>query len=85
MQCDEKQFSVFERAVVVAIILLVSIMAIQNVLHSVKASEERTLNDATVEYAAIKNMFTDQRPAVVPSGGSGNAAGPAKIQNTPIH
>jgi type II secretory pathway pseudopilin PulG len=85
MQNDEKQFSVFERAVVVAIILFVSVLAIQSVLRSVKASEERTLNNAAVEYAAVKNMYVDQRQAVLPGAASRDATGPAKIHNAPVH
>jgi len=56
MHTDQKQFSLFERFVVLAIILLVGLIAIQNILHSVRVSEERTLNHAGVEYAAVKNM-----------------------------
>jgi hypothetical protein len=85
MQSDEKRFSVFERFVVVAIILLVSVIAIQNVLHSVKASEERTLNNAAVEYAAVKNMYVEQRQTVPPSAVSGNATGASDIHNAPMH
>jgi hypothetical protein len=85
MQNDERQFSVFEWSVVVAIILLVAVMAIQNVLQSVKASEEHTLNKATVEYAAVRNMYADQRQAVLPSAVSGNATASANIHNAPIH
>jgi len=54
IQTYPKQFSLFERFAVVAIILLVAVIATQNILFSVRASEERSLNNATVEYAGVK-------------------------------
>ncbi len=84
MQTDQKQFSLFERFVVLAIILLVGLIAIQNILHSVRASEERTLNNAGVEYAAVKNMYADQRQSVPPSLVRANATGTVNTHNTPI-
>jgi competence protein ComGC len=85
MQTDQKQFSLFERFVVVAIILLVAVLAIQNILHSVRASEDRTLSNAVVEYAAVKNMYAEQRQTVPPSLVRANGTGAVNTRNTPVH
>jgi type II secretory pathway pseudopilin PulG len=67
MQTGQKQFSILERFVVVAIILLVAAILIQKVLHTVKVSERRSLNNAAGQYAAVKSMYAEQRQ-IVPSG-----------------
>jgi hypothetical protein len=85
MQTGQKQFSHFERFVVVAIILVVSAIAIQNVLQSVKASEERSINHAAVQYAAVKSMYSEQRQSVPTSVVNTNATDAASIHNAPIH
>jgi type II secretory pathway pseudopilin PulG len=85
MQTGQQQFSLLERFVVVAIILLVSAMVIQNVLHSVKVSEERSLNNAAVEFAAVKSMYADQRQPVLASAVSANATGAATLHATQAH
>ena len=83
MQTDQKQFSLFERFAVVAIILLVAVIATQNILFSVRASEERSLNNATVEYAGVKNMYAEQRQTVPPSLVRANGAAAVNTRNTP--
>jgi hypothetical protein len=84
MQTGQKQFSGFERFVVVAIVLLVAAMLIQNVLHSVKVSEQRSLNNAAAEYAAVKSMYAEQRQIVPPSMASAIATDAANIHNAPV-
>jgi type II secretory pathway pseudopilin PulG len=66
MHTGQKQFSIPERFVVVAIILLVAAILIQKVLHTVKVSERRSLNNAAVQYAAVKSMYAEQRQIVPP-------------------
>ncbi len=85
MQTDQKQFTLFERFVVLAIILLVAGIAIQKILHSVRASEDRTLNNAAVEYAAVKNMYAQQLQAVPPNAVRANGTGAVNTHNPPIH
>jgi hypothetical protein len=85
MRTGQQQFSFFERFVVVAIILLVSAMVIQNVLHSVKVSEEHSLNNAAAEFATVKSMFADQRPPAPASVASANPTGAANIHATQTH
>jgi hypothetical protein len=53
MRNDQRQVSRFERLAVVTIFLLVTVFAIQNVWHEVKASEGRTMNNAATEYKAL--------------------------------
>jgi type II secretory pathway pseudopilin PulG len=84
MQTGQQQFSVWERLVVVAIILFVATMLIQKVLHSVKASERRSLDNAAGEYAGIKNMYAGQRQIVPPSMASAIATDAASIHNAPV-
>ena len=67
MKSTQRPFSFLERFMVVAIILLVSAMAIQNVLHTVKLSEERSFNNAAVDYATVKSMYAEQHQAVTPN------------------
>jgi type II secretory pathway pseudopilin PulG len=85
MHTGQQQFSLLERFVVVAIILLVSAMVIQNVLHSVKVSEERSLNNAAAEFATVKSMFAEQRQPVPTNVVSANATDAANIHTKPIH
>jgi hypothetical protein len=85
MQTNQKQFTHFERFVVLAIILFVAVIAIQNILHSIRASEDRTLNHAVVEYAGIKNMYTEQRQIVSPNVVRANATRAVNTHNTPVH
>jgi hypothetical protein len=66
MQTGQKQFSVLERFVVVAIILLVTAILIQKVLHTVKVSERCSLNNAAGQYAAVKSMYAEQRQIAPP-------------------
>ena len=84
MRIDQKQFTLFERFVVLTIILLVAVIAIQNILHSMRASEDRTLNNAAVEYAAVKNMYAEQRQAVPPNVVRANGTGAVNTHNTPV-
>jgi len=84
MQTDQKQFSLFERSVVLAIILLVAAIAIQKILHSMSASEDRTLSNAAIEYAAVKNMYAEQRQTVPPSLVRANPTGAVSTHNMPI-
>jgi type II secretory pathway pseudopilin PulG len=84
VQTGQRQFSLLERFVVVAIILLVSAMVIQNVLHSVKVSEERSLNNAAAEFATVKSMFADQRQPAPASVVSANATDPANVHTAPV-
>jgi type II secretory pathway pseudopilin PulG len=85
MRTDQKQFTLFERFVVLTIILLVAVIAIQNILHSMRASEDRALNNAAVEYAAVKNMYAEQRQAVPPNVVRANGTGAVNTHNPPIH
>jgi competence protein ComGC len=84
MQTEQKQYSLFERFVVLAIILLVAVIAIQNILHSVRASEDRTLNNAAVEYAGVKNMYAEQRQTIPPSLVRADRTGAVNTHNTPV-
>jgi len=84
MEVGQKQFSLFERFVVIAIILVVSAIAVQNVLHSVRASEERSINHAAVQYAAVKSMYAEQRQTVPPNSLGTNASGAANSHTAPI-
>ena len=86
METDQKQFSLIERIVVVGIILVVSAISIQNVVHSVKVSEVRTLNKAAVEYETVKGMYAEEGQTAPASVIGGIATtGKADIPNAPLH
>jgi len=84
MQTGQKQFSVLERFVVVAIILLVAAILIQKVLHTVKVSERRSLNNAAGQYAAVKSMYAEQRQTVRPDMARAVAADATNIHSAPV-
>jgi hypothetical protein len=84
MKNDQKDFPLLERLMVVAILLVVAVIGIEDLLHSVKQSEEHTVLAAAAEYSALRNMYAEQyRP--VPSGAFGvNTTGTANPFNTPV-
>jgi hypothetical protein len=84
MQSSQKQFSVFERFVVVAIILFVAAILIQKVLHTVKVSEQRSMKNAAGEYAAVKSMYAEQRQIVPPGTIGALATDTASVRNAPV-
>jgi hypothetical protein len=84
MQTGPQQFSMLERFVVVAIILFVTAMLIQKVLHSVKVSEQRSLNNGAGEYALVKSMYAEQRQIVPPSMAGAIATEAAGVRNVPV-
>jgi len=85
MHDGQQQFSLFERLVVVAILLLVAAIAIQSVSHEVKASEDRTVNNAVGEYEALKKMYPEHLPTLPPSMGRVNESGAVIPHNAAIN
>jgi Tfp pilus assembly protein PilE len=85
MKNDQKDFPLLERLMVVAILLVVATIGIEDLLHSVKQSEEHTVLAAAAEYSALRNTYAEQYRAV-PSGAFGvNTTGTANPFNTPVH
>jgi hypothetical protein len=82
---DQGHVSLFERLAVVATLLLVAAVAIQNVWHEVKASEERTLNDAAGEYEALKKMYPERLQTPPLSMVRMNASGGVIPDNAPMN
>jgi hypothetical protein len=58
MQPTKDDYSFGERLLVVAILVLVSMIALNDLLQTVKKSEERTVNAASVEYSAVRKMYS---------------------------
>jgi prepilin-type N-terminal cleavage/methylation domain-containing protein len=85
MQSGQKGFSLMERLTVMAIILFVAAIAIQNLLHSVKASEERTLNAAIVEYSTLKSMYAEQHHTGYSGAATMNVTAADNFHNEPIN
>ena len=75
MYNDQGHGSLFEHLAAVAILLLVAAIAIQSVSHEVKASEDRTVNNAIGEYEALKKMYPEQIPTLPPNIVPMNASG----------
>jgi hypothetical protein len=65
MQNTKEDYSFGERLLVVAILVLVSIIALNELVQTVKRSEERTIDAATVEYSALRKMYS-VTPAGIP-------------------
>lgn len=60
MRDEKKIFTLSECLIVVAILLVVATIAARKLVHSIKASEEKTLHDAATQYLAVKNMYAGQ-------------------------
>jgi type II secretory pathway pseudopilin PulG len=78
-----ERFTLTERAVVVAIILFVTAIAIGNLLQSVSESEERTLNEAAAEYATLRSMYAEHYQTAPASMTHANASGAVTTLRTP--
>jgi hypothetical protein len=65
MQTTKEDYSFGERMLVVAILLLVSMIALNDMVQTVKHSEERAANAASSEYSAVRKMYSDV-PASAP-------------------
>ena len=84
MQNVKQQFSVIERLTVVAILLLVAALAVQNLLQYMAESEEHTLNNAAIQYSAVKNMYAEEGMRIPASMDPLQPASPAKVEYTPV-
>jgi type II secretory pathway pseudopilin PulG len=83
MKNDGEDFTLLERVMVVAILLFVAAIAIQNVLHSLRESEEDTVHAAATEYSGVRNMYEEQHRAVPVGLSSVNSTGASGVFNTP--
>ncbi|MCU1341830.1 MAG: hypothetical protein JWN92_1253, partial [Candidatus Acidoferrum typicum] len=59
-------------------------MLIQKVLHSVKVTEQRSLNNGTGEYAVVKRVHAEQGQIVHPGMASAIATEAADVRNVPV-
>jgi Tfp pilus assembly protein PilE len=85
MKNENRNFSLVECLMVVAILMFVASIAIQDLVHSVKAAEEDTVHSAATHYSVVRNMYAEQ-PRAVPAGPSGvKSTSAAGIFNTPVH
>jgi type II secretory pathway pseudopilin PulG len=57
MTNGQKRFSLVERLVVVAIILITASITVQNVLSSMTRSETRIMNRASAQYSALRTTY----------------------------
>jgi hypothetical protein len=81
----KNRFLFFGRFAVVAIFLFVVAFAIQNLWHVVKASEERTLNNAASEYEVLKKMYPEKLQTLPQSMVRMNTSSAVIPQNAPIN
>jgi Tfp pilus assembly protein PilE len=59
MRGARQDFTLTERLMIVAILVIFALVAMQNLLQSVEQSEQRTLKSAIGEYAAVKSMYSE--------------------------
>jgi hypothetical protein len=85
MYNDQGHGSLFEHLAVVAILLLVAAIAIQNVWHEVKGSEEPVMNNAAGEYEALKKMYPEQLQSLPLSKIRMNTFGAIMPDNAPMN
>ena len=64
MQTTKEDYSFGERVLVVAILVLVSMIALNDLLQTVKRSEERTVKAASTEYSGVRKMYSDESASV---------------------
>lgn len=84
MKNEKNPFSLLEWLMVVAILVFVAAIAIQDLLHSVRVSEENTIHEAATEYSALRNIYAEQYRAF-PAGASGvNSTSDANVFNTTV-
>jgi competence protein ComGC len=57
MKSEKKEFTLLECVIVVTILVFVAAVAVQNVLHSLKSSEQKTVHAAATDYSSVKNMY----------------------------
>lgn len=67
MRNAPEDYSWKERLMVVAILVVVTLVAMQNLLQSARESEERSVNAAATDYKAVKSMYAEQGDTVPPT------------------
>jgi type II secretory pathway pseudopilin PulG len=85
MKHENRTFTLLECLMVVAILLFVSGIAIQNLIHSMKASEEKTVHAAETEYSAVRNMYAEKYGADSNGVSGVNTASGASVIDTSVH
>jgi hypothetical protein len=60
MKNDHREFSLLDGLAVIAILLLVATIAIQEIVHSISASEQATIHSAALEYKSLRSMYSGQ-------------------------
>ena len=84
MKKGENTFSLLECLMILAILLFVAAIAIQDLLQSVTVSEENTVHAVATEYSALRSIYAEQYRAI-PAGASGvNSTSDANIFNAPV-
>jgi hypothetical protein len=64
MRTTKDNYSFGERLLVVTIIVLVCMIAVNELIQSVKRSEERAVNAASVEFSAVRKMYAEAPASV---------------------
>ena len=85
MKRENRTFTLLQCLMVVAILLFVSGIAIQNLIHSMKSSEEKKVHAAETEYSAVRNMYAEKSRADSTGVSSVNTAGAASVIDTSVH
>ena len=83
MKDGKKEFTLLECGMVVTILLFVAAIAIQDLVHSVRMSEENTVHAAATEYSALRNTYAGQYRAVPADAPGVNSASATNVFVTP--
>ena len=83
MKSEKKQFTLIECVLVVTILVFVAAVAVQNVLHSLKLSEEKTVHAAATDYSSVKNMYAGQDRVAFGGASVEKSRGVMNIFDTP--
>jgi hypothetical protein len=70
---------------VVSILLFVASVAVRDLVHSVRVSEENKVRAATTEYSALRNVYAEQYHVAPASLFSVNSTNAASVFSTPVH
>ena len=85
MEAKKKDFTLLERVMVVAILLFAAAIAVQDLIHSVRVSEEKRVRAAETEYSAVRNMYAEQYRSESTGASAANTTRASLVFNAPSH
>lgn len=85
MDSEKKNFTLLERVMVVAILLVAAAIAAEDLIHSLKMSEEKEVRAAETEYSAVRSMYAEQNRSESTGASGENTTRASFVFNTASH